>query len=263
VALVAEKLAPAVEEVCAALGVSPVFTDPDLVKFGLENSLLRLGDTFVELVAPVQGNTTAGRYLDKFGPGGYMILLQVPDLPKLEGVMNGMGLKLIYAGDRTMAMEDVPRKAGAQDKATAPGISGTHIHPRDAGCILSCDQQVPEEEWLWAGNEWLSKPLPQSTTTGGLAAVDVAVSDPGETAKTWSSLLALPMLTGGTHGVVLDGGATCVRFVNKRAGRKDDGVIALDVFSSDTGKIGTRVELCGVEVRFVQARAARSSSSKL
>ena len=78
IALVAHNLAPAVEEACAALDAAPVFSDPALIQFGLENCLLRLGhDTFVELVAPVRDNTTAGRYLDKFGPGGYMILLQV------------------------------------------------------------------------------------------------------------------------------------------------------------------------------------------
>lgn len=172
--------------------------------------------------------------------------------------MNEQDLRLIYAGDRTMDMKDCVRIPGAQSPATAPGISGTHIHPKDTGCILSCDQMVPEEEWLWAGNEWRSTLLPPSSTTGGLAAVDVAVDEPAKIARTWSRLLKLPMLTGGSngleqvHGVALEEG-TFIRFVPKRAGRKDDGVVAFDVCTTDTSKIGTQVSMCGVEVRFVRA----------
>ena len=41
------------------------FHDPGVSRFGLTNAVLAAGDTFVEVVAPVQPDTTAGRYLER------------------------------------------------------------------------------------------------------------------------------------------------------------------------------------------------------
>ena len=49
--------------------------------FGLRNAVFAIGDTFLEVVAPVRDDTTAGRYLERRGgDGGYMALFQVPDV---------------------------------------------------------------------------------------------------------------------------------------------------------------------------------------
>ena len=39
-------------------------------QFGLTNAVFTVGDTFVEVVAPAQPDTTAGRYLERRGGHG-------------------------------------------------------------------------------------------------------------------------------------------------------------------------------------------------
>ena len=59
IALVARELGPVREAFFAVLGLNADFNDPGVAKFGLENSVMALGDTFLEVVAPVEENTTA------------------------------------------------------------------------------------------------------------------------------------------------------------------------------------------------------------
>src|SRR5713226_7072640 len=61
ICLVAEKLAPVLEDFKAVLGLEVCFKDPEVAVFGLENSLMPVGSNFIEVVAPVRENTAAGR----------------------------------------------------------------------------------------------------------------------------------------------------------------------------------------------------------
>ena len=77
ICLVAEKLAPVIDDFKAILGVEVCFKDPAVATFGLENSLMPFGSDFVEVVAPIKENTAAGRYLKRRnGDGGYMVICQ-------------------------------------------------------------------------------------------------------------------------------------------------------------------------------------------
>ena len=77
ICLVAEKLAPVIEDFKAILGIDVCFIDPAVAAFGLENSLMPLGSNFLEVVAPVKENTAAVRYLKRRnGDGGYMVICQ-------------------------------------------------------------------------------------------------------------------------------------------------------------------------------------------
>jgi hypothetical protein len=81
VALAARRLAPVADELERQLGLHPPFHDPGVGSFGLENSVFAVGDTFLEVVAPVKDDTTAGRYLDRRGGDcGYMAIFQVDDM---------------------------------------------------------------------------------------------------------------------------------------------------------------------------------------
>ena len=81
VALVAhdcEKTASALQE---TFGWPDPFHDPGVGEFGLINAVFPVGDTFVEVVSPVQPDTTAGRYLARRGSdSGYMAIFQMPSL---------------------------------------------------------------------------------------------------------------------------------------------------------------------------------------
>ena len=47
-------------ELLRAFGWPPPFRDPGVGRFGLTNAVFAAGDTFVEVVAPVRPDTTAG-----------------------------------------------------------------------------------------------------------------------------------------------------------------------------------------------------------
>ena len=70
ICLVAEKPGPVEEAGCEILGVKVCFRDLGVAKFGLENALFPIGNQFLEVVAPTQENTAAGRYLDRRGGDG-------------------------------------------------------------------------------------------------------------------------------------------------------------------------------------------------
>ncbi|HTI54640.1 MAG TPA: hypothetical protein VMC04_10435, partial [Verrucomicrobiae bacterium] len=67
ICLVARSLAPVVDEIRSVLGLEVCHRDPGVGKFGLENALFPVGDSYLEVVAPVRDGTTAGRYLDRRG----------------------------------------------------------------------------------------------------------------------------------------------------------------------------------------------------
>lgn len=60
-------------------------------------SLVPLGGDLIELVAPFRDGTTAGRFLEKHGEGGYMIIMQTADAKKRREYIEAKGLgKVIF-----------------------------------------------------------------------------------------------------------------------------------------------------------------------
>ncbi|MFQ5416194.1 MAG: VOC family protein [Myxococcota bacterium] len=140
IALVARERDPVVEDLCAVLSIEVGFHDPGVKFFGLHNAVIPVGDTFLEVVSPVEKNTTAGRYLArKGGDCGYMLLLQTDDFEEDRRRLDALSVRVVWSAD----LDD---------------IRGMHLHPRDTGGTLcSIDQPTPPESWRWAGSEWRSK----------------------------------------------------------------------------------------------------------
>jgi hypothetical protein len=67
VAFAADDLDAAVGDLCAVLGIRVAFNDPGVAVFGLRNAVLAVGDTFLEVVSPVETDTAAGRYMARRG----------------------------------------------------------------------------------------------------------------------------------------------------------------------------------------------------
>ena len=89
------------DSICDLFELKRTFSDPELIVFGLQNVLIPLGDTFLELVTPVKKNTAAERFLNKrSGDGGYMVIVDTLDLDKerkrLETVDLDIVLSLIH-----------------------------------------------------------------------------------------------------------------------------------------------------------------------
>ena len=229
VALVARELDPVVNDLCAVLGIEVAFNDPGVGVFGLRNAVMPIGDTFLEVVSPVQSNTTAGRYLDRRGgDGGYMVILQCDDLDADRARVAALGLRVVWQAD-------------------LPEIRGTHLHPRDTGgAILSLDWADPPTSWKWAGPEW--EQHIRTDVVSEITAVELQSDDPLALAQRWSQVLSRPVArTGaGIVRIVLDQGA--IRFAQATDGR-GEGVGAIDVAVANRDRLIAAARSRGLAVR--------------
>jgi catechol 2,3-dioxygenase-like lactoylglutathione lyase family enzyme len=197
VALVTRDCGQVVGELRRAFGWPPPFHDPGVGRFGLTNAVFAAGDTFVEVVAPVQPDTTAGRYLERRGgDGGYMAIFQVPDLAAARRRVAGLGVRVVWSTD-------------------LPDIATTHLHPRDVpGAIVSLDWADPEQSWRWAGPSWTGR-VPDHAP-GGVTGLTIEVDDPAAAARRWAAVLGIS--AAGSMVELPDRGQR-LRFVPARGGR--------------------------------------------
>ena len=159
-------------ELRQAFGLAQPFHDPGVRRFGLTNAVFAVGDTFLEVVAPAQPDTAAGRYLQRRGgDGGYMAIFQVPDLAAARRRLAGLGVRVVWTAD-------------------LPDIAATHLHPRDVpGAIVSLDWAEPTQSWRWAGPAWTGR-APEHAP-GGLTGLTIEVGDPPAAAHRWAAVLGL------------------------------------------------------------------------
>lgn len=143
-------------------GLRDPFRDPGVKEFGLDNAVYPVGDTFLEVVSPIEDDTTAGRYLDRCGadPAGYMVIVQVDDLDEVRSRAERLRIRTVWSID----LED---------------IRASHLHPKDTGAITSVDQPTDPASWRWGGPGWEDRAVP-----GRVRAVEL-----GADAELWSGLL--------------------------------------------------------------------------
>jgi hypothetical protein len=170
--LAARDLDAAVGELRSALPLGEPYADPGVAYFGLRNAVMALGDTFVEVVAPVEDGTAAGRFLDRRGDGAYMAMFQIDDLTSARARAASLGIREVW----TIDLDD---------------ISAVHLHPADMGAaIVSLDRPVPPESWRWGG-PW--RPHGKARTAG----LSLSARDPVALAARWRTVLGSLDLEGG------------------------------------------------------------------
>jgi hypothetical protein len=174
-------------ELRRAFGWPPPFHDPGVGEFGLTNAVFAVGGTFVEVVAPAQPGTAAGRYLERRGGnGGYMAIFQVPDIAAARRRIAGLGVRVIWTAD-------------------LPEIAATHLHPGDVpGAIVSLDSAIPEQSWRWAGPSWTGQP--PSHAPGGVTGLTIEVNGPAAAAARWAEVLGIPAAVGPPTAPAAGGG---------------------------------------------------------
>jgi hypothetical protein len=195
VALAAVDCEATASQLQASFGWPDPFHDPGVGRFGLTNAVFAAGDTFVEVVAPVESGTTAGRYLERRGgDSGYMAIFQMPDLAEARRRIADAGVRVVWTADLA-------------------DIAGTHLHPKDVpGAIVSLDWADPPESWRWAGPEWTGRAPPHSP--GGVSGLTIEVADPVGAASRWASVLGLTCTDeGGAAAIVLEHAGQDLRFV--------------------------------------------------
>jgi hypothetical protein len=235
IALVARNLETSVEALCAAFDIEVAFRDPGVSTFGLCNAVMPLGDTFLEVVSPVQADTSAGRLLDRRGDGGYMVIVQTDDLEADRVRMKELDVRVVW-------------EAALDDAATI------HLHPRDVGAaILSLDAMDPPASWRWAGSDWADHV--RTGSVQGIVGAELQAADPSALAERWSEVLAHPARPAAAPDaweIPLERGL--IRVVPARDGR-GDGLSALDLLSSDPAHVGSELALCGVRFHLVGKEA--------
>src|SRR5215470_4972391 len=181
ICLVAAKLAPAVEDLKAVLGLEVCFKDKGVEVFGLENSLFPVGSNFIEVVAPIKENTAAGRYLQRRnGDGGYMVICQC-DSHETQRIRKA----------RAAAMHI--RVAWEHESKS---FHGMQLHPADTGgAFFEIDWDAkgePEGNWEPAGGSGWSSAV-RIDVVKGYRAVELQSADPHGLAQRWSSITEVPL----------------------------------------------------------------------
>ena len=88
---------------------------------GVEAALLDVGDSHVELLAPLDADTPVGRFLARRGPGLHHVAYRVDDVAAALDELRAAGVRLI-------------------DEAPRTGIRGSQVaflHPSAAGGVLT------------------------------------------------------------------------------------------------------------------------------
>jgi hypothetical protein len=225
VALVAEELAPVLEDLQAVFGLEVAFRDPGVVTFGLENMVIPVGSQFVEVVAPIREGTTAGRYLERRkGNGGYMVICHTDDHARRKARVAELGVRTVLNFDEH-------------------GYTCMQLHPRDTGgSFLEIDRQEGGEEldgpWSPAGPNW--QPAKRTSVVDGIRAVEIQGDDPAALAQKWGDIVEIPVSGNGTPALRLDNAE--IRFLPDTDGRGEG--------------------LSGIELSAVDANKARSAASE-
>ena len=179
ICLVAAELKPAIEDLTSILGINVCYVDDGVAAFGLENALMPIGRNFLEVVAPIQAETAAGRYLERRGgDGGYMVITQADSREtQLEARQRALdsGVRIAHESERE-------------------GWHLTQLHPRDleAGFLELESDQHNDFNGYWmpvGGLGWESK-VNQAVTVD-IVGVELQSQDPAALAEKWAHILGV------------------------------------------------------------------------
>lgn len=198
VCLVAPQLEPVVGDLAAIFGLKVCYRDPHVGKYGLENALLPVNSVLLEVVAPTEDGTAAGRFLARTGNrGGYMVIFTCDD-------PDARGRHAATLGVRTANVIDHPPYHGVQ------------LHPRDCRAAFielnhtegSADLRGPYPP---AGPDWQA--AIRTDVTQALLGVELQSPDPAGLARHWGAILGAPVskIADGASEIALDNGR--LRFV--------------------------------------------------
>ena len=184
---------PIVSDLNKLFGLEVAFNDPGVGHFGLENAVMPLGTDFLEVVSPIEENTTAGRYLDKRGgDGGYMVIIQVDDFERSKSLVNDYKIGIVWDTD-------------------LPEAKAIHLHPKQmGGAILSLDWMNPKESWKWAGPEWNNH---ITDDIKGIDGIEIQASNPEEMFNRWKDILNVSNINESEKKIYLDN--TWIGFIDE------------------------------------------------
>jgi hypothetical protein len=225
IALAASDLAATTAALIDVLGAGEPFRDPGVAVFGLDNAVMPIGETFLEVVSPVRDDATARRWIAKRGgDAGYMVITQCEESAHAREIERAKraGAVVVWEGEH----------AGART---------AHFHPRQLGAIASLDGMPSWDEWVWAGPGWRER-----TRTGTVRAItgaELAGPDPEKLAVRWSDLLGVPPRRAADRFEIALPRGGRISFV---AGGEGDALVGVEIEVADRAHFEARARARGV-----------------
>ncbi len=178
ICLTAPHLKPVADDIQAIFGVKACYQDMHVGKYGLENFLFPFGTGFLEVVAPTQPDTAAGRFIARTkGHAGYMAIFQASDVARRKAHADAIKVRVANAIDH--------------DHYTS-----IQLHPRDcrAAFIEFGDNANGEDRmgaWGPAGADW--KDFISTERTKCIAGIEIESPDPANLAAHWANIIETPV----------------------------------------------------------------------
>jgi hypothetical protein len=229
------ELRPAVDELRRAFGLSVSRWDDGTTAAanGIDNAWLPVGSSILEVITPVRPGDATHRFHERFGAGGYMVILQVDDLDAARASLAGHDVRVTWEIDQGDSKE-------------------LHLDHRDVGgTFVAVDWADPPGLWRWAGPDWPSHVRTDVITE--ILAAEIHTPEPGAVAARWGQLLDRQPVAGegGAFELVLDRGR--LRFLpSDQHGRGR--VTGVDVGAAPGQEVGRELDVAGLRFRFVPSQ---------
>jgi hypothetical protein len=178
ICLVAPHLEPVISDIAGIMGLNVCYRDGNVAKYGLENALLPVDTILLEVVAPFQAGTAAGRFLEKTsGRGGYMAIFCCDDPDARGQLAERIGVRI----------------------ANVIGHSpyhGVQLHPRDCrAAFIEFNHTDGSDDILGpyppAGPDWQKSIAKDVTLT--LTDVEMQSPEPQALAEHWGRIIEVPV----------------------------------------------------------------------
>ncbi len=233
IALAARDLPSTLDALTDVLGIEVAFHDPGVKVFGLENGVMPIGETFLEVVSPVQPSATAARWIERRGgDSGYMVIFQVDDFAPHRARLERLGVRIVWEGKQK-------------------GAATLHLHPRDVGgAIVSLDTMDEAGAWEWAGPKW--RQHVRTDVTRAIVGAELESPEPEKLAARWGEVLGLAVARGPGGGPEIAVGGGVLRFVHGSS----DGVSGVLLDLADPARFRAAAERRGVLTADGAARIA-------
>src|SRR5712672_304674 len=176
ICLVAPRLEPVIGDIAGIMGLNVCYRDGNVAKYGLENALLPVDTILLEVVAPFQPGTAAGRFLEKTGGrGGYMAIFCCDDPDARGKHANAMGVR-------------------TANVITHAPYHGVQLHPRDCrAAFIEFNHTGGSDDVLGlyppAGPDW-QKSI-RKDVTQALSGVEMQSPDPQGLAEHWGKIVGI------------------------------------------------------------------------
>jgi hypothetical protein len=181
ICLVAPHLEPVIPDIADIMGLEVCYRDGNVEKYGLVNALLPVDTILLEVVAPFQGGTAAGRFIEKTGGrGGYMAIFCCDDPDAYAARANALGVR-------------------TANVITHAPYRGMQLHPRDCrAAFIEFNHTAGSDDVLGvyppAGPDW-QKHI-RKEVTQALVGVEMQSPDPARLAEHWGKIIGVTVSKG-------------------------------------------------------------------